>query len=157
MDEFDRKILDVLQRNSGISNAELAERIGLSPSPCLRRVKALEEAGVVEGYTARLNREKLGLHVSAFVEVQLERQTHGVTEAFLAEIAKIPEIVACYLMTGALDFLLQVVASDLSAYGEFVTNRMLKLPGVKELRTSFVLKETKRAGALPLGNLPETS
>jgi len=153
MDEFDRKILKILQTDSGISNAELAARIGLSPSPCLRRVKALERAGIITGYAARVNRAALGLKVSAFVEVQLERQTHGVTEAFLAAVDKMPEVVACYLMTGALDFLLHVVAPDLTAYGEFVTNRMLKLPGVKDVRTSFVLKEVKPPGALPLDHL----
>ncbi|MBL8630519.1 MAG: Lrp/AsnC family transcriptional regulator [Rhodospirillaceae bacterium] len=151
MDRADQKILTVLQENSGISNAELAVRIGLSPSPCLRRVKALEDAGVIEGYAARLSRQTLGLHVLAFIEVQLD---HGVTDSFIAAVKKMPEIVACYLMTGTLDFLLQVVAADLTAYGEFLTNRMLKLPGVKDVRSSFVLKELKRPGALPLTHLP---
>ncbi len=154
MDRVDQKILGVLQSNSGISNAELATRIDLSPSPCLRRVKALEEVGVIEGYAARLNRQALGLNVLAFIEVQLERQTHGVTDDFIAAVEKMPEIVACYLMTGTLDFLVQVVAEDLTSYGEFLTNRMLKLPGVKDVRSSFVLKELKRPGALPLTHLP---
>jgi Lrp/AsnC family leucine-responsive transcriptional regulator len=153
VDEFDRKILKALQVDSGLSNADLAARIGLSPSPCLRRVKALERAGVIAGYAARVDREAVGLTVSAFVEVQLERQTDGVTEAFLAAVNKIPEIVACYLMTGSLDFLLHVVAKDLAAYGDFVTARMLKLPGVKDVRSSFVLTVAKRPGALPLDHL----
>ncbi|MDX2143276.1 MAG: Lrp/AsnC family transcriptional regulator [Rhodospirillaceae bacterium] len=153
MDDFDRKILKVLQTDSGLSNAELAARIGLSPSPCLRRVKALERAGVIAGYAAKVNREAVGLSVSAFVEVQLERQTHGATEAFLAAVDKLPQVVACYLMTGSLDFLLQVVAPDLAAYGDFITHRMLKLPGVKDVRSSFVLKEVKQPGGLPLDHI----
>jgi Lrp/AsnC family leucine-responsive transcriptional regulator len=154
MDRIDQKILSVLQTSSGISNAELANRVGLSPSPCLRRVKALEDSGIIEGYAARLNRAALGLHVLAFIEVQLERQTDGVTDEFLAAVAKVPEIVSCYLMTGTLDFLLQVVAADLSTYGEFLTNQLLKLPGVKDVRSSFVLKEVKQPGGLPLNHLP---
>lgn len=150
MDVYDCKILTALQADSGISNADLAGRIGLSPSPCLRRVKALEEDGVIAGYAARINRATIGLQVLAFVEVQL---THDNTEKFIAAVAKVPEIISCHLMTGALDFLLQVVATDLQAYGEFVTNRLLKLPGVKDVRSSFVLKEIKAPGPLPLGHL----
>lgn len=150
MDSYDCKILTVLQTDSSVSNAELANKIGLSPSPCLRRVKALEEQGVIEGYSAHVSRAALGLNVFAFVEVRLE---HDNTEKFLAAVVKTPEIVACHLMTGALDFLLQVAATDLAAYGEFVTNKLLKLPGVKDVRSSFVLKEVKRGGALPLAHL----
>ena len=153
MDGYDRKILAALQTNSGLSNADLAQRIGLSPSPCLRRVKALEEDGVIEGYSAHLNRHALKLDVMAFIDVQLERQTAGITEAFLKEVDKIPQVIACYLMTGTLDFLLQVVAQDLHAYADFVTETLLKLPGVKDVRSSFVLKEAKRSPALPLEQL----
>jgi Lrp/AsnC family transcriptional regulator, leucine-responsive regulatory protein len=150
MDEFDRKILNALQTNAGLSNVELAERIGLSPAPCLRRVKALEQAGVIEGYGARLNRRALGLGVVAFVEVHLEKHTDGVTDKFLAAVKKVPEVVRCYLVTGTLDFLMEVVAKDLDTYADFAVNRLLKLPGVKDVRSTFVLKEVKESSSLPL-------
>ena len=153
MDEFDRKILAVLQSEAGLTNVELADRIGLSPAPCLRRVKALEDAGVIEGYRARLNRHAIGLGVLAFVEVHLERHTDGITDKFLAAVNKVPEVVRCYLMTGSLDFLLEVAAKDLDAYADFAMNSLLKLPGVKDVRSSFVLKEVKATDALPLHHL----
>jgi len=153
MDEFDRKILSVLQSNAGLSNVELADRIGLSPAPCLRRVKALEDAGVIESYNARLSSRALGLGVVAFVEIHLERHTDGVTDKFLAAVKKVPEVVRCYLVTGTLDFLMEVVAKDLDSYADFAVNRLLKLPGVKDVRSSFVLKEVKETNLLPLDHI----
>jgi Lrp/AsnC family leucine-responsive transcriptional regulator len=153
LDRFDLKILDAIQRDSGQSNVELAGTVGLSPSPCLRRVRALEARGYIAGYRAMLDRHALGLGVRAFVEVRLEGQAEGITERFLERIQKVPEVVSCYLMTGAMDYLLEVVATDLDAYAEFTTRRLIGLPGLKEVRTSFVLREVKRNDPLPLAHL----
>ena len=153
LDAVDLKILEVLQVDSGLSNVDLAAKIGLSPSPCLRRVKMLESRGFISGYRAVVDRRAIGLGVRAFVEVKLERQSEEVTNKFLASIRDVPEVASCYLMTGGLDYLLDVVATDLDAYGEFTTTRLIGLPGVKEIRSSFVLKEIGRGKALPLAHL----
>lgn len=153
VDAIDLKILVALQENSGRSNVELAAAVGLSPSPCLRRVRALEERGLIRGYKAVIDRRAVGLGVRAFVEVRLEGQTEGITEKFLDRIKRIPEVMSCYLMTGALDFLLDVVAEDLEAYAAFTTTRLIGLPGVKEIRSSFVLKEIGGQKALPLSHV----
>lgn len=153
LDAVDIKILAALQENSGLSNVDLAAKIGLSPSPCLRRVKMLEARGLIAGYRAVVDRKALGLGVRAFVEVKLERQSEEVTNKFLASIQNLPEVACCYLMTGGLDYLLDVVATDLEAYGEFTTAKLIGLPGVKEIRSSFVLKEIGGAKALPTTHL----
>lgn len=153
LDAVDLKILAALQENSGLSNVELAAKIGLSPSPCLRRVKMLEARGFITGYRAVVDRKALGLGVRAFVEVKLERQSEEVTNKFLASIQDLPEVACCYLMTGGLDYLLDVVATDLDAYGAFTTTTLIGLPGVKEIRSSFVLKEIGGAKALPTAHL----
>ncbi|MBY0509234.1 MAG: Lrp/AsnC family transcriptional regulator [Rhodospirillaceae bacterium] len=153
IDAIDLKILAALQENSGRSNVDLAAAVGLSPSPCLRRVRALEERGLIRGYKATIDRRAVGLGVRAFVEVRLEGQTEGITEKFLSRITRMPEVMSCYLMTGALDFLLDVVATDLDAYAEFTTKGLIGLPGVKEIRSSFVLKEIDGSGHLPLKHL----
>ncbi len=153
MDSTDLKILSALQENSGLSNIELADKIGLSPSPCLRRVRALEEKGCIQGYRAVVDRQSVGLSVRAFVEVEMERQSGDVTQQFLDTVGRMPEVMSCYLMTGALDFLLDVVATDLEAYADFTTERLISLPGVKQIRTSFVLREVNTRHALPLSHL----
>lgn len=155
LDTVDLRILAVLQEDSGLSNVDLAAKVGLSPSPCLRRVKALEGRGLISGYRAVVNRKALGLGVRAFVEVKLERQSEEVTNKFLASIQGLPEVACCYLMTGGLDYLLDVVATDLEAYGAFTTATLIGLPGVKEIRSSFVLKEIGGAKALPTTHLQE--
>lgn len=152
-DAVDLKILAALQEDSGLSNVDLAAKVGLSPSPCLRRVKMLEARGLIAGYRAVVDRKALGLGVRAFVEVKLERQSEEVTNKFLASIQGLPEVACCYLMTGGLDYLLDVVATDLEAYGEFTTAKLIGLPGVKEIRSSFVLKEIGGAKALPTAHL----
>ena len=157
MDRTDLKILASLQENSGLPNIELAEKVGLSPSPCLRRVRALEERGLIQGYKAVVDRQAVGLNVRAFVEVRLERQSGDVTGKFLNKIGRMPEVMSCYLMTGALDFLLDVVTTDLDAYAEFTTDRLIALPGVKEVRSSFVLKEFSNHKALPLSHVTKKS
>lgn len=151
----DRKILDVLQTDAHVSNVELAERVGLSPSPCLRRVKLLEARGLIGGYVALLDRRKLGLDVVAFVEVQVDRHTDTAAAAFRAAVEGQPEIVACHMMTGAFDYLLKVVVPNLDAYAEFTLLGLLKMPGVKDVRSSFVLETLKDSTALPLTQLEE--
>jgi Lrp/AsnC family leucine-responsive transcriptional regulator len=153
IDSIDLKILGALQENSSLSNVELADKVGLSPSASLRRVRELRERGYIEGFRAALNRAALGLGVHAFVEVRLERQTEAATEKFLDRVRRIPEIVSCYLMTGTLDYLLEVVTTDLEAYGHFATTVLTALPGVKEMTSSFVLKEVAKNRALPLRHL----
>ena len=153
IDAFDLKILVALQENGGLSNLELAKKVGLSPSPCLRRVRALEESGVIQGYQAIIDRRAVGLGIRAFVELKLERQSETATEKFLTRVRRLPEVIACYLMTGSLDYLLDVVATDLEAYSDFITKRLISMPGVAEVRSGFVLKEISRRGALPLSHL----
>jgi Lrp/AsnC family leucine-responsive transcriptional regulator len=147
----DLKILDVLQADGRISNVELAERVGLSPSPCLRRVKQLEADGVISGYAALVDRRKIGLGVIAFVEVQVDRHNDAVAEAFRAAIVREPEVVACYAMAGGYDYMLKVVAQTLDTYAELTLKRLLRIPGVKDIRSSFVLEVQKDSTALPLG------
>ncbi len=153
LDVFDLKILNALQENGGLSNLDLAKKVGLSPSPCLRRVRALEEQGVIQGYQALIDRRAIGLGVRAFVEVKLERQSEAATEKFIAKVRRLPEVIACYLMTGPLDYILDVVAVDLDAYSEFTTKRLISLPGVAEVRSGFVLREISHRNALPLDHL----
>jgi Lrp/AsnC family leucine-responsive transcriptional regulator len=139
LDAADRRILEHLQVNGRLTNLELAEKIGLSPSPCLRRVRALEEAGYIAGYTARLNRRKLGLGITAFVLVQLDRHGAVDAEAMRAAITALPEIIACYVTSGEFDLLLQVVVRDLDEYRRFSLEGLLAVRGIRDIRTSFVI------------------
>ena len=125
----------------------------MSPSPCLRRVKQLEERGVIIGYVGLLDRRSLGLDVMAFVEVHIDRHTDTDAEAFANAVRREPEVAACYALTGAFDYLIQVIAPNLDAYAEFTMNRLLRMPGVKDVRSSFVLQSVKQSTALPLGHL----
>ena len=149
----DHRILKILQAEADLSNVELADRIGLSPSPCLRRVNQLKEDGIITGYVALLDRRTLGLDVVSFVEVQVDRHAPAVDSAFRAAILKEPEVVACYVTTGQVDYLLKVIAADLDAYADFTLQRLLKMPGVKDVRSSLVLDIVKDSTALPLGHL----
>jgi Lrp/AsnC family leucine-responsive transcriptional regulator len=149
----DMRILQVLQTDARLTNVELAERVGMSPSPCLRRVRQLETRGVISSTVALLDRRALGLDVLAFVEVHIDRHTDTVADAFAGAVMKEPEVTACYAMTGAYDYLLQVIVPSLDAYADFTMNRLLKMPGVKDVRSSFVLQSVKESTALPLGHL----
>jgi Lrp/AsnC family leucine-responsive transcriptional regulator len=150
LDATDRRILENLQKNGRLTNQELAERVGLSPSPCLRRVRALEEAGYVEGYSIRLNRRKLGLNVVAFVFVQIER--HGQIDVGKTRkaLVALPEVVACHVTSGEFDLLLQVVVQDLEEYRTFSLDRLLTVPGIRNIRTSFVIDSVIDERPLPL-------
>ena len=151
-DKFDRLILKELQRDGRLSNAELAQRVGLSPAPCWRRVRALEKAGVITGYRAQIDRHKVGLDVLAFVRLDAERNRGDITRELEEAIRRIPEVVACHYISGTGTFELQVVSKDLNTFSDFARNVLINLPYVKDMHTSFSLGEVKAAGALPLGD-----
>ena len=153
LDKFDVAILAQLQADARLTNAELAQRVGLSAAPCWRRVRALEEAGFIKGYHAEIDRHKIGLGVLAFVRLDTERANSEVTRKIEEAIRKLPEIVACHYISGTGMFELQVVAQDLDAFSRFALNSLMNLPNVKDLHTSFSLGEVKAGGALPLGHL----
>ena len=150
LDRIDLRLLAALQEDARLTVAELAERVSLSPSPCWRRVKRLEQAGYIEGYHARLSAPRLGWGITAFVSVVMGSHTREVARAFEARLQDIPEIIACHNVSGQYDFLLEVVAADLAAYGEFARNVLQDLPGVTELHSSFSLKSLKDQRKLPL-------
>lgn len=149
-DSIDRRILQELQDNARISNTELARAVGLSPSPCLRRMRRLEESGVIRGHATLLDPVRLGLGVSVFVHVSLEKQVEEALETFEAAVTARPEIVECYLMTGDADYLLRVVVPDLSAYERLIIEHLTRIPGVANIRSSFSLKQVKYRTQLPL-------
>ncbi len=153
LDRYHIAILAELQRDARQSNAELAQRIGLSAAPTWRRVKWLEEQGYITGYRAELDRRKIGLGVLAFVRVDAERSAGAATKALEDEIRRLPEVIACHYISGTGTFELQVMATDLDAFSRFSINTLLKLPNVKDIHTSFSLGEVKAGGALPLGHL----
>ena len=142
-----------LQANARLTNAELAQRVGLSAAPCWRRVRALEQAGFILSYRAVIDRHKIGLGVLAFVRLDAERNTGGLTLAMEDAIRQIPEVVACHYISGTGTFELQVVARDLESFSQFAREVLLNLPNVKDMHTSFSLGEVKAGGALPLAHL----
>ena len=149
----DRKLLDVLQRDGRITNLQLAQRVALSPSACLRRVRALEESGVIRGYAALLAPAQLGLGLTAFVTVKLEKRGRMPTDAFARGVKDWAEVSGCYAMTGDMDYLLRVHVEDLEHFSRFVMDSLLKHPGVIDVKSSFVLEAVKDTTALPLGHL----
>ena len=150
LDRTDLRLLAALQDDARLTVAQLAEKVSLSASPCWRRVKRLEEAGYIEGYHAHLSASRLGHGITAFVSVVMGSHTREVARAFEARLQDIPEIIACHNVSGQYDFLLEVVAADLAAYGEFARNVLQDLPGVTELHSSFSLKSLKDQRKLPL-------
>lgn len=153
MDAYDRRILGLLQSDGRLSNLELADRIGLSPSPCLRRVRLLEESGAIQGYGAKLDRDSIGLGLTVFVNVKVERHREEQAEAFCAAVTELPEVVSAHLVSGESDFLLQVVVPDLKRYECFLTGTLLKLPGVSDIRSNFAIRTVKSPSPLPLTHL----
>ncbi|MBB3445672.1 Lrp/AsnC family transcriptional regulator [Rhizobium sp. BK379] len=145
------KILSSLQAEGRLTNQELSERVGMSTSPCWRKVRQLEEAGVIRGYKADLNRRKLGLGVLAFIRVKIDGHNEAEADAFAAEVARLQEVVACYSIAGDSDFLLQVVSADLDSYADFAMSVVRRLPRIKEMQTTFVLKEIKPFEGFPVG------
>lgn len=153
LDKFDLAILQALQADGRLTNAELASRVGLSAAPCWRRVRALEQAGYILGYRAELDRRKVGLGVLAFVRLDAERNTGDATRALEEAIRRLPEVISCHYISGNGTFELQVVAQDLDSFSRFALNSLINLPNVKDLHTSFSLGEVKAAAPLPLGHL----
>lgn len=151
IDATDERILEELQRNAKLTNVELAARVHLSPSPCLARVRALERSGVISRYVTLLDPVKLGQAVSVFIQVRLEQQVEKSLKTFEASIASWPEVMECYLMTGDSDYLLRVVVADIAALERFILERLSKIRGVANIRSSFALKQVKYETALPLG------
>ena len=150
LDAIDRKILAVLQQDGRKSIAELAEQVGLSPSPCLRRVRMLEEAGVIARYVAVLDQQSVGLPVSVFVSIKLESQREEALDRFAKAIARWPEVLECYLMTGPRDYWLRVVVPDLDAYERFVKQKLTRVEGIASIESSFALEQVKYTNVLPL-------
>ncbi len=150
LDEIDRKILMVLQSDGRISLSNLSEKVNLSPSPCLRRIRRLERTGIISRYVAVLDQAKVGLPVSVFVSIKLESQRVEALERFKKAIAKWPEVLECYLMTGPRDYLLRIVAADLGAYERFLKQKLTRIDGVASINSSFALEQTKYSNVLPV-------
>jgi Lrp/AsnC family leucine-responsive transcriptional regulator len=153
LDRLDRSILACLQVDGRLSNQELAERISLSPSPCLRRVRALERSGVIRQYVALLDPAKIGLAMLAWVNVKLEKKGKMPAEQFTRAVQGWSEVVACYSMTGDVDYLISVRVEDLDHFSRFIMEKLLKQPGVIDIRSNFVLERIKDTTALPLAHL----
>lgn len=153
LDRTDLRILEILQQDGRISNQELAERVSLSPSPCLRRLRRLEELGVIRQYVALVDPQKIGLGLLAYVTVKLEKRGKMPMEEFRARVQTWPEVQACYAMTGDMDYLLRVHVEDLEHFSRLVMNQLLKQPGVVDVKSSFALDRVKETTALPLKHL----
>jgi len=152
LDRYDSQILNILQTDGRISNQELADRIGLSPSPCLRRVRALEEGGLIVGYRALLDAKALGLTLTALIHISMDQHTPERFSAFEAAVAGIPEVMECLLITGqAADYQLKVAVKDLDAYQELLLKRITGIPGVSGVHSSFVLRRVVYKTAFPVG------
>jgi DNA-binding Lrp family transcriptional regulator len=149
MDAIDYNIVRELQQDARITNQELSERVGLSPSPCLRRVRRLEERSVISGYTALVDQEAFGMPINVFVSVRLERQTDATIRGFERAIQKLDEVLECYLMTGNRDYMLRVVAQDLQSYERFIRERLAKINGIGALESSFAFGQVKQSRVLP--------
>jgi Lrp/AsnC family leucine-responsive transcriptional regulator len=157
LDNYDKRILEVLQQEGRISNQELADRIGLSPSPCLRRVRALEEAGIIAGYRAVLDARRLGLNLIAFLSISMDRHTPERFENFDKIVAELPEVLECSLITGRdADYQLKVVVRDMDAYQDLLLNKLTRIEGVSGVHSSFVLRQVVERTILPVptGRLP---
>lgn len=150
IDKTEIKILSLLQEDARITNHELAEKVGMSASPCWRRVKKLEEDNVIQGYRAILNRKKIGLGVMVFVRVIIDSDSEAEAQKFEQEVSELENVVACYSIGGDTDFLLQVVSHDLDSYADFAMSVIRRLPGIKEMQSMFVLKEIKPLDAYPI-------
>jgi DNA-binding Lrp family transcriptional regulator len=150
IDTTDLKILKHIQDNCRLTNVELADKINLSPSPCLRRIRNLESNGVIKGYMALVDQNAVDLPVSVFIQVSLERQVVADLMAFEEAILSRPEVMECYLMTGDADYLLRVVAKDLETYQQFLLDHLTQIPGVASIKSSFALKQVVFKTSLPL-------
>ena len=148
--EIDRRILTVLQDNARVTNVDLARQVGVSASPCWRRVREMEDSGGISRYVTLVDPAALGLQVSIFVQVTLEKQIEAALEQFERAILARPEVMECYLMTGDADYHLRVLVEDLLAYERFLMDHLTRVPGIANIRSSFALKQVKYTTALPL-------
>ena len=151
LDEIDRRILAALQRDGRLQNVDLAKQVGLSPSPCLRRVRLLEEAGVIERYVALLSASKIGLGLTVFARVWLTGQDQQTVDGFIEEVREMPEVIECQVMAGDCDFLLRVVAPDLEAYRRFQVQHLARVKGIRSMKTEIPMQQVKLSTELPLG------
>jgi Lrp/AsnC family transcriptional regulator, leucine-responsive regulatory protein len=151
LDRYDRLILEALQKNGRISNQELADTISLSPSPCLRRVRRLEEVGLIDGYVALLNARKLGLTLMAFIQISMDKHTPERFDGFEKAVNNYSEVLECHLITGqSADYLLKVIVKDMDAYQQFLLQKLTRIEGVSGVHSSFVLKSPINGTALPV-------
>lgn len=150
LDAIDRRIIAALQRDGRLSNVDLAEAVGLSPSPCLRRVRALEEAGVIRGYRAVLDRAAVGLGLTVFVEITVAQHSRDHARDLQETLAALPDVVACHMVSGAADFLAEIVVPDLAAYERLLTERLLVLPMIQAVRSNVALRRIKSDAPLAL-------
>ena len=151
LDRYDRQILDALQADGGLTNQELAERVGLSPSPCSRRVRALEDSGLIRSRHALIDQKALGLDLTVIIQISMDRHTPERFEKFEDTVARFPEVQQCYLITGQdADYLLKVVVPDMDAYQQFLLNKITRIEGVSGVHSSFVMRKVVDTTALPL-------
>ena len=150
LDRIDRRIVDALQRDGRLANNELAAQVNLSPSPCLRRVRSLEEAGVIKRYVALVDPAKVGLHMLAYVSVKLEKKGQMPAEDFASAVDTWSEVTECYSMTGDMDYLLRVQVEDLDHFSRFIMGKLLKQSGVADVKSSFALQRVKETTVLPV-------
>lgn len=151
IDRVDEKILKVLQQDSRTTNLQLSEHIGVSASPCWRRVKRLEDEKIIKGYGVLLDRRKLGLGVMVFIRVSIDSHSEAEAKKFEEKVLELENVVACYSIGGDADFLLQVVSQDLDTYADFSMSTIRRLPGIKEMQSMFILKEIKPFKGFPIG------
>ena len=150
LDRIDLRILEELQQDGSLSNVELARRVGLSPSPCLARVRALQDSGVIRQYVALADAAQLGLGLNVFINISLKTQSKATLAEFEAQIARFDEVMECYLMTGDSDYLIRVAVADIAALERFILDQLTPIPGIEKIRTSFTLKQVRYKTALPL-------
>ena len=150
LSQIDRKILRALQEDGRMTVQAIADRVGLSASPCLRRIRQLEQAGIITAYSATVDQKAVGLPVSVFISIKLERQRAEELDRFAAAVSRWPEVMECYLMTGQFDYLLRVVCADLAAYEEFLRSKLTQLEGVGSIESSFSLAQVKYSRVLPV-------
>jgi Lrp/AsnC family leucine-responsive transcriptional regulator len=153
LDAIDSRILAALQADARLSNLELADRVGLSPSPCLRRVRRLERDGYIEGYRAMLRRERIGLGLTVFLGVKIDGHANDRAVSFEHAVVAMPDVIACHMVSGESDYLLEVVVTDLAHYQRFLVGQLLNMPIVREVRSNFAIQTLKAAAPLPFSDL----
>jgi Lrp/AsnC family leucine-responsive transcriptional regulator len=153
LDAIDLKILDELQRNGRLSNVALARSVGLSPTPCTERVRALEAAGIIAGYSARLDAQRLDLGLLVFIEIAIDRTSQDAFDQFAGAMMRIPQVQECYMVAGGFDYLVKVRVSDMAAYREFLGEVLSKVPGIRETHTYAVMERVKESAAVDLSHM----